>query len=1023
MKKYRLEIPSQGRDRISIHQKLYFTLVISVLMTTGAWANVNLMLSTDNPSQNRDLIEQQKKQVSGKILDSDNQPLPGVGVVVKGTTVGTVTNPDGEFQLSIPADAETLQFSFVGMKSQEVAIAGKSTFNIVMVTDAISLDEVVAVGYGIQQKKDITGAVSSVKSTDFNKGVVNSPEQLLQGKISGVNITSSSGAPGSGQRIIIRGQGSLRQGTGPLFVIDGFPIGLAGTGAESSSPLNFINPEDIESMDVLKDASATAIYGARGANGVILITTKRGTAGTSKITVTSNVGVSSIARKMPVFSAAEFRKKVVEIGGTLTDLGGNTDWQDVLTRNAITQDYNLVLQGGTQKTNYYASVGFLDQQGIIIETGIKRYSGRVNVSQKLWDDKLKIDFNLNTTVESGDNNNTGTMVSQMIGLNPTYPAYDSKGQPTVFNDVLNPLIDSKLYRSYYESRRMIANFSPSLEIIKGLIYKINFGYQNTSYNSDNQSMPSTVPFERGRLDQGFSNGNNTLIENYLTYTHNFGIHTLSLLAGHSYQKSFDRWRKWSIDLFSPTGVEPRYNPALGSELDLVDNKPEGWATKNELQSFFGRANYSYKDRILLTATVRADGSSKFGSNNKYGIFPSFAAGWRISEEKFMKSLPFSNLKLRAGWGQTGNQEIPSKITQALFTTSVSATTSYPLAPTGSYPAGTTYVRLANPDIQWEVSTQSNVGLDFGLLKGELSGTIDYFHKVSNNILLEVVPADPIQPATTYWTNVKDMTITNQGIELSVNYQHRVKTGFSYGLGGNITFIDNVVENSPFKILTTGGASGSGLTSATVNGYVNGYPIGAFYMKEFAGIGADGLTQFVDANNDGKNTDDDRKVVGSALPTKMYNFSANFSYKRFDLVINFNGVSGNKIFDNTATANFYKARLAKSLNTTAAAIQYPNESPLNPASVSTRYLKDGSFLRLNNTSLAYNFDTKSLGVGKWIESLRLSLTGQNLLLITKYDGFDPEVNQDSSDRGIQSFGIDKNSYPKARTFVFGLNVTF
>jgi len=852
--------------------------------------------------------------------------------------------------------------------------------------------------------------------------VISSPEQLLQGKISGVNITSSSGAPGAGQRIIIRGQGSLRQGTGPLFVIDGFPVGLAGTGSESS-PLNFINPEDIETMDVLKDASATAIYGARGANGVILITTKRGTTGISKVTVTSNVGVSQMARRIPVFSADEFRKKVVEVGGRLEDKGGNTDWQDVLTRTAITNDHNLVLKGGSQKTNYYASLGFLDQQGIIIETGLKRYSGRVNITQKLLDDRLKIDFNLNTTVESGENCNASTMVSQMIGLNPTYPAYDSDGEPTVFNDILNPLIDAKLYRSFSESRRLIANISPSFEIVKGLIYKLNFGYQNTSGDFDYQAMPSTIPFERGRLEQSFSNGRNTIIENYLTYTRAFGDHNLSVLAGHSYQETFGRWRGWSIDLFSPTGVEPHYNPGLGSELDLVDNKPGGWASINELQSFFGRANYSFKGKILLTATVRADGSSKFGDNRKYGVFPSFAAGWRISDEPFMKSSSFTNLKLRAGWGQTGNQEIPNKITQALFTTSVGASSSYPLDGTSTYPAGTTYVRLANPDIQWEVSTQSNVGVDFALLKGKLSGTIDYFHKVSNNILLEVVPADPIQPATTYWTNVKDMTITNDGVEIALDYQHKNKGSFSYGFGGNITFIDNVVENSPFTILTTGGASGAGLTSATVNGYVNGYPIGAFYMKEFAGIGENGLTKYVDWNNDTKDSDADRHVVGSALPDKMFNFNANMSYKRFDLVLNFNGVSGNKIYDNTATANFYKARLAKSLNTTAAAVEYPEESSINPASVSTRYLKDGAFFRLNNATLAYNLNTKNFGVVKWIEELRLSVTGQNLFIITKYDGFDPEVNQDSSDKGIQSFGIDKNSYPKARTFVFGLNLTF
>ncbi len=388
----------------------------------------------------------------------------------------------------------------------------------------------------------------------------------------------------------------------------------------------------------------------------------------------------------------------------------------------------------------------------------------------------------------------------------------------------------------------------------------------------------------------------------------------------------------------------------------------------------------------------------------------------------MESLPFSNLKLRAGWGQTGNQEIPSKITQAFFTTSVSASSSYPLYPTANYPAGTTYVRLANPDIQWEVSTQTNIGLDFGFLDGALSGTVDYFNKVSDNILLEVVPPDPIQPATTYWTNVDDMTITNKGLELGLNYQGTAGD-FSYGLGGNITFIDNEVENSPYTVLTTGSASGSGLTSATINGYVNGEPIGTFYMKEFAGIDENGLSFFTDANGDGLDTDEDRIAAGSALPTTMYNFFATARFKGFDFAINFNGVSGNKVYDNTANSNFYKARLAKSLNTTSVAVEFPTESTTNPASVSTRYLKDASFLRLNNASLGYNFNPQALGIDNWVRSLRLSITGQNLFVRTDYDGYDPEVNLDRSIEDITSYGIDYLSYPKARTIVFGLNVTF
>ncbi len=1008
-----------GFQKLESHRKLRRILHLSLALTFGFVLTVaaeDFSHSEKSEQLNTIAVAQQQKSVTGKVIDAQGISLPGVSVLVKGTSIGTVTDAEGSFQLSVPDNATTLVFSFVGMKGQEVSLEGKTSFTVTMLEDAIGLEEVVAIGYGNQQKKDITGAVSSVKSDEFNKGVVNNPGQLLQGKVSGVNVTSVSGAPGAGQMIIIRGQGSIRQGTGPLFVIDGFPIGLAGTAA-GTDPLNFINSEDIESMDVLKDASATAIYGSRGANGVILITTKKGKSGTSSVTVSSNVGISKIAKKLPVFSADEFRKQVVAIGGVLEDRGANTDWQDEMTRTAITNDHNLIMQGGTDKLTYRASLGYLDQQGIVINTGIKRYSGRVNATQKLMNGRLKIDFNLSSTIEKGDNAQMGTVVSNMLSFNPTYPARDANGDPVKYPDLMNPLSQADLFKDFNENRRMIVNITPSFEIVKGLIYKLNLGYTNTSGAVDNQSMASKDPFVEGRLVQTFSNGTNTLIENYLTYDLNSGDHVLNLLAGHSYQKSFDRSSKWSINKFAPNGIEPIYNPGLGQLLTLVDNKPEGEAGIDELQSFFGRATYSYKGKYMLTGTVRADGSSKFGGNNKYGVFPSFAAGWRISDEPFMQSSVFNNLKLRAGWGKTGNQEIPSKITQALYTTSVSGTTSYPLSEAGAYPAGTTFVRLANPDIQWEVSTQTNLGLDFALLDGSLSGTIDYFHKVSSNILLEVVPNDPIQPATTFWTNVKDMTITNQGLEISLDYQKKIAKDLSLNVGGNITFINNDVEHSPFTIITTGGASGSGLTGATINGMINGYPIGSFYLKEFTGIGADGLSTFADSPDAG------RKVMGSALPDKMYNFYINMKYKNFDLAVNFNGVSGNMIYNNTAMNKFYKPLLAHSQNTTAKATEFSNESIINSSTVSTRYLEDGSFLRLNNMSLGYNFNTKAIGIGSWAKQLRLSVTGQNLFVITKYSGYDPEVNQDSSEGGIQSYGIDKDGYPKPRTFVIGLNVTF
>lgn len=991
-------------------EQAVFAFLLLALSTTHVFADSHL------PNNFQSIT------VKGNILDDTGLTMPGVNIVEKGTSNGTVSDSDGNFTLTVSSRQSVLVFSFVGTIPQEIIVGDQTQINVVLVADAQTLTEVIVVGYGTQEMKDVTGSVGTVKSDQFNRGVINSPEQLLQGKVAGVNVTSASGEPGSTQSISIRGQGSVRSGTTPLFVVDGMPLDNSATGG-AINPLSFLNPQDIESMDVLKDASATAIYGARGANGVVIITTKRGKSGQGAIDFSTSFGFSKMAREIPVFSANEFRQHVTEIGGVLTDLGGDTNWQKEITRTGLTQNYNLGLSGGADKLTYYASLGVQNQEGILKDNSLKRYSGRININQKLLQDRLNIDLNLNVTNTLSERPPIESVLGSVLSLNPTYPAYDANGELSVFPDATNPLKQLELFDDITNTTRIIGNISPSFEIIKGLVYKINIGVDNSSSDRDVQYLPSTTPQQNGDLDSYFVNNKNSLIENYLTYTVNHENHNLSVLAGHSYQKIFVQTRRWSIDKFAVTGIEPRYNPGLGQELDLTDNAPGGSAVKNELQSFFGRANYGFKDKYLLTATVRVDGSSKFGANNKYGTFPSFSLGWRISEEPFMQALPFSNLKLRTSWGQTGNQEFPSKQTQARFTSSVSSSTSYPLDNSSNYPAGITYSRVANPNLQWESSTQTNIGLDFGFFNGTLSGSADYFNKVSSNILLEVTVPDPIQPVSTYFINVEDMTITNKGLELALEYQHTNGDGFTYGLGGNITFIDNIVEDSPFTLLTTGGASGSGLTSATINGYVNGEPIGTFYMKEFIGIDENGLSEFRDAKPDGLSTDEDRIAAGSALPTKMYNFNGNIGYKGITLDFNFNGVSGNKIYDNTANANFYKARLAKSLNTTAAAIEYPEESLTNPASVSTRYLKNGSFLRLNNVTLAYNFNPAKLGIGNWVRTLRLSVTGQNLFVITDYDGYDPEVNTDRTSNNVTSYGIDYQSYPKPRTIVFGLNVSF
>ena len=962
--------------------------------------------------------------VRGRVTDAaTKEPLVGCSVVLKGTQKGTNTDANGNFTLVVPDEKAVLVIGFIGFEKQEIVVGNRTSIEVGLQSSASELSQVVVIGYGTTTKKDATGALKTIKSTDFNRGIVNSPEQLLQGRVAGVNVTSASGEPGGRQSITIRGPGGVRTGSTPLFVLDGIPLDNSSTGG-STNPMNFLNPQDIEAIDVLKDASATAIYGARGANGVVLITTKKGKAGAVNLSVSSNIGISNVARALPLFTADEFRKQVVAVGGTLDDQKANTDWQKEITRQATTQDHNLAFSGGTDKLTYYGSVGVQNQEGVMKNSSLKRYTGRFNASQKMLDGRLTVDMNLTASQTVNNRPPIESVLGSALSANPTYPVRDANGQIARYQAFTNPLLALDLNKDITTINRIVGSISPSFKILKNLTYKLNLAVDNSSSTRDVQVFPSTVPQQDGRLEATYLNNRNVLIENYFTFTESFGDHSINALAGHSYQKFTLDGRNWSINKFSVSPIEPANNPGLGQELTLATNRPGGFAVINELQSFFSRLNYTFKDRYLFTATVRADGSSKFGANNKYGIFPSFSAGWRLSEESFLQSGPFTDLKLRAGWGQTGNQEIPSKITQALFTSSASATTSYPLDPSTNYPAGTTYVRLANPDIQWEVSTQTDIGLDFGLFKNALTGSIDYFRKVSNKILLEVIPSDPIQPASTYWTNVPDMTITNQGLELDLNYRYVAKGGLRFDLGGNITFIKNVVENSPYTVITSGSATGPGLTSATVNGYVNGQPIGTFYLRQYIGIDDKGVSKYADLDGDGiGGTDKDRIAAGSALPTRQFNLNGSIAYKGFDLAANFNGVSGNKLYDNTANAYFYKARLVKNLNGITESAGEPNESINNAAPVSTRFLKDGAFFRLNNLTLGYNLDTKKIGMNKWISGARLSITGQNLWLITKYNGYDPEVNTDRTVNGISSYGIDYLSYPKARSFIFSLNLTF
>lgn len=1011
-----------------IRKNLGFWLISGVILSFMEFGQVQAMSSPFNPKS--EVFE----LVKGTVTDETGASLPGAAVLVKGTTNGTIADLDGKFSIDVPSDA-IFVVSYLGFAPKEVSVNGQSTISIQLEPDSSQLNEIVVVGYGTQKRSDVTGAIGSVKSESFNRGVITNPVDLLQGKVAGVNITSTSGEPGANQNVIIRGIGSLRSGTQPLYVLDGFLLDNSSTGI-ASNPLSFLNPNDIESIDVLKDASATALYGSRASNGVIVITTKKGKAGTSRINASASTAWSSMTNQIDVFGADEFRRQVVAVGGALEDFDGNTNWQDELTQVGFSQDYSLSMSGANQeKFSYFASLGYQDQEGVLKNSELKRYSGKLNMNQKAFEGRLIVDYNLTASHTENLRPNIGSTISDMLYLNPTIPAY-TNGEPTLLNtNALNPLKRYELYSDDALNNRILGTISPSFEIFEGLTYKLNLGvdYSNTSrfvQNKPYKEVVNEANVSDGTLDELTSANTNSLVENTLTYNWNNQKHNFTVLAGHSYQTFLDEFRGTSSRGFAANNIEPRYQDQ--NSTSIFPTTISASAERNELQSFFGRLNYVYDEKYLFTATIRADGSSKFGDNNKYGYFPSVAAGWNISKEDFMANSGFNNLKLRASWGQTGNQEIPSKITKASFSedrlaNGAGSLNTYPIDTDGTtiddYPYGIVFTRLANPDLQWEVSTQFDIGVDFAFFDYRLTGTVDYFNKVSSNILLEVVPADPVQPTSTFWDNIEDMKIYNSGVELALNYSSKPQQAFSYEIGGNITFIQNEVRDSPYSVLTTGAAQGAGQTGATINGYINNQPIGAFYMLQFDGIGENGLNRFVDINGDGKILDNDRSVVGSAIPNMIYGINTNLRYKNFDLGLNFNGGGGNEIYNHTTMSLFTKGQLSRSNNTTAFAVQYPEESFNNSNTVSTRFLESGSFFRLNNATLGYNLSPNRIGMSDSFQNIRLSVTGQNLFVITDYTGFDPEVNTGATSGGIQTFGIDRFTYPRARTFMVNLNLTF
>ncbi|MBE7176848.1 MAG: TonB-dependent receptor [Mucilaginibacter polytrichastri] len=963
----------------------------------------------------------QNKTITGKITDkADGSPLVGVSVTVKGSSTGTVTDAEGQFKIGVPENATALVVTYVGYTRTEVQINGRSSINVQLTGEATSLNEVVVVGYGTQKAKDVTGALTSIGTKDFNKGVINSPEQLLQGRVSGVQVTPASGEPGAGVNIRIRGTSSIRAGNNPLFVVDGVPLdggnitdGAAdyGAGAQSArNPLNFLNPSDIENITVLKDASAAAIYGSRGANGVVLITTKKGIKGQPTLDFNTSASTASTLRRYDVMSAPDFLRLATQAGADagVINRGSDVNWQDQIFRNGITQNYSLGFGGGNETSLYRLSLSYTGQDGIIKNSGLKRATARLNASHTLFDEKVRFDMQLTASriddqyAPVGNNAGfEGNLIGAALQANPTTPIRQADGTLTQASDFRNPMAMLDFISDKARTNRVLGNVGATWKIVDGLQYKFNGGIDNstavrsTALNrnlkfNDIENIGRALRLERELYSY--------ILEHTLNYSKAFNDdNNFDALVGFSYQNFGSRGFNLQSRFFPVTDVP--YEDNMGAVNNDGANKAfngGSYRSGNELQSFFGRVNYGYKSKYLATATLRVDGSSKFGVNNKYGYFPAVNVGWVISEEGFMPKDVFQNLKLRAGYGITGNQEFPSGLT--LVRNEYNAANN-----------GTVAVNSPNPNLKWEETAQLGIGLDFALLNNRLTGSVDYFDKQSKNQLFQAFYAQPA-PADYRYVNLPGKII-NKGVEFSLNYAVISNDNFSWNVAGNATFIKNDVSGFGSTLIPTGAINGQGLSGAYAQRIQNGYPLGSFYLPVFTGYDADGFGTYA---NGGASS-----IVGSALPKNTYGLNNSFSYKDFSLSFFLNASTGFYVYNNTANALFLKGSLKNGRNVTYDAAESP-ENSLNSGSVSTRFLEKGDFIRLSNATLSYRVNLKNTN---YIKGLSFNVTGQNLFLITKYSGVDPEVNTDKAINGIPSIGIDYTSYPSARILTVGANINF
>ncbi|MTH16542.1 TonB-dependent receptor [Flavobacterium sp. LC2016-01] len=981
----------------------------------------------------------QKTDVSGVVLDDKGMPLPAANVIESGTKNSAMTDFDGRFKLTVSNKNVTLLVSFVGFVDQSVKLNGSQNITIRLASTTTNLEQVVVVGYGKGSRKNLTTAVSSVKADDLNNGVIADVGQLLQGKVSGLNV-STSGDPTKASSVVLRGASTLNSSQGPFYVVDGIP----------GVDISIIAPDDIVTIDVLKDAAATAIYGNRAANGVIMVTTKRGSKDRSQVSYSNYFGFEKVSNQLDMMNATQLRDFVTKNKLSFTpenDKGADTDWQKAILRPGYTPSttQNLSMSGGGEHGNYFASVSYINKEGVLQGNEFSRVIAHLAIEQNAFDDNVK--FGLNVTNSNSKYSNVpqrNTVLQQSINHLPVSPVTNPDGsyfENFIQTGYFNPVAMMNHADDDTKTNNLVASLTTEVKLPWGFTYNLNLSYQQLNslhgeyydsyyqqYNSANFYNNPDPPQTKTLVNFGVNGSalrnsyqtNNTIIESFLNWDKAFGNHKLKAVVGYSWQEDVlgDGFQatntNFPVDNVSYNNLAlGNYSSVSGYRVDFGDSKAY---QKKRLISYFGRLNYNYKDKYLLQGSIRRDGGSVFGANNQWGYFPSVGGAWRIDKEGFMANQEiFTDLKLRASWGQTGNSSGFNAYT-AQFISGSLGTFYYNGQQVGAYGPN----QAANPDLNWEKTATANIGLDFTVLKGKLSGSVEVYDKKTTDMIYNYSVNPVLVPVGTIVANGGNMS--NKGVEVTLNANVVKAKNFSYATSLNFSHNKNEITKltNPYFI---GGDSirrvqpdGGGQTGSTLQIFKEGKPLGQFFTLQYAGKNAAGVSQYV--AKDGSLTTNpqigvDYHYAGSAQPKFMMGWNNNFTYKKFDLNIFFRGVFGNKIF-NATKADLFRPSTAMTNNIlVSAADESPND--LNAYKYSTRFIEDGSYIRLDNMTLGYDFGK----VGRYIKKIRIYETVNNLFVITKYSGIDPEVEQGGTAPGVDS----NNFYPKTTTFLFGMNVVF